>query len=159
MTTRGMISLVTGAASGLGRATAARLVARGGSVILADLPSSAGEQVAAELGEKCVFAPVDVTNEVDVSAALDLAEARFGRVDCAVNCAGVGSATKTLSKRGPHPLDEFTRVLAKHGVSVSDREMEVLLARFDTNADGRMDMNEFVRFLQPRQHEQWNNRW
>ena len=107
-----MISIVTGAASGLGRATAARLLRSGGSVVIADLPSSAGEQVARELGDRAAFAPVDVTSEHDVAAALDVAEARFGgRVDCAVNCAGVGAAMRTLTKNGPHPLDEFARVL------------------------------------------------
>ena len=55
------MSLVTGAASGLGRATAERLAKNGGSVILCDLPSSAGESVAKEIGHGCIFAPVDVS--------------------------------------------------------------------------------------------------
>lgn len=55
-----LVALVTGGASGLGRAVASRLARNGGSVVIADLPSSAGEDVAAELGENVAFAPTDV---------------------------------------------------------------------------------------------------
>ena len=50
---------------------------------------------------------------------------------------------------------EFTRLLALHNIRVTDVEMEVLLARFDANYDGKMDVSEFVAFMQPQQHEQW----
>ena len=58
---QGMVSLVTGAASGLGRATAERFVQQGAKVILCDLPSSSGQEVAKSLGDSCVFAPTDVS--------------------------------------------------------------------------------------------------
>ena len=58
---RQVICLVTGGASGLGRGTAARLVRGGARVVIADLPISDGQQVAAELGENCAFAPTDVS--------------------------------------------------------------------------------------------------
>lgn len=57
---QGMVGLVTGGASGLGRATAERLVQQGGSAVLLDLPKSDGESVAKSLGDRCVFAPADV---------------------------------------------------------------------------------------------------
>lgn len=57
-----MVGLITGGASGLGRATAERLVQQGGSAVLVDLPKSDGENVAKSLGERCVFAPADVGN-------------------------------------------------------------------------------------------------
>lgn len=70
----GTVALITGGASGLGLATARRVLAGGGKVALLDLPSSAGEAAAAELGDAAIFAPGDVTNPDDVSAALDAAE-------------------------------------------------------------------------------------
>ncbi|WP_460073019.1 3-hydroxyacyl-CoA dehydrogenase [Streptomyces sp. YKOK-I1] len=107
----GCVALITGGASGLGLATARRLLGAGASVVLADLPSSDGEAVAAELGEdRAVFAPTDVTSEADVRAALDAA-AGLGDLRIAVNCAGIGTATRTLSRKGPFPLADFARTI------------------------------------------------
>ncbi|XP_060619214.2 3-hydroxyacyl-CoA dehydrogenase type-2 isoform X1 [Anolis sagrei] len=110
---KGMVGLVTGGASGLGRATAERLVQQGASAVVLDLPKSEGESVAKSLGEKCVFAPADVTSESDVKAALALAREKFGRVDIAVNCAGIAVAVKTynIKKDLPHNLEDFQRVI------------------------------------------------
>ena len=63
------ITIVTGGASGLGRATAAHIVRNGGRVVVADLPTSPGAEVVAELGSSAVFAPTDVTVEVDVEVS------------------------------------------------------------------------------------------
>jgi NAD(P)-dependent dehydrogenase (short-subunit alcohol dehydrogenase family) len=104
------VALVTGGASGLGRAAAQRLVDAGGKVVLLDLPSSAGESAAKELGNAARFAPGDVTSPDDVSAAL-AAAAELGTVRIAVNCAGIGPAARTLGKNGPFPLDLFTKVI------------------------------------------------
>ena len=113
-------AIITGAASGLGRATAARFANHGAKVVIVDLPSSGGSEVAealtasaaAEGGGKVVFAPADVTSEEDVSAALDKCEEEFGgAVNVAVNCAGIGYAAKTLSKKGAHPLGAFSKVM------------------------------------------------
>ena len=105
------IAVVTGGASGLGRATAEHIAANGGKVVLLDLPSSKGEEVAAEIGANARFSPCDVTSEEMVNAALDLAEKEFGRVNCAVNCAGIAIAAKTLGRKGVHSLDAFLKVL------------------------------------------------
>ncbi len=104
------VALVTGGASGLGLATARRLVEQGASVVLLDLPSSPGEKAAAELGERAVFAPGDVTAEGDVASALDTASG-LGELRVLVNCAGVGTPGRVLGKNGPLPLAEFTRVV------------------------------------------------
>jgi NAD(P)-dependent dehydrogenase (short-subunit alcohol dehydrogenase family) len=104
------VALVTGGASGLGLATAKALLGEGAQVVILDLPTSKGEEVAKELGDRARFAPADVTDEAAVSAALDVAES-LGPVRINVNCAGIGSAVKTLSKNGPFPLDAFTKTI------------------------------------------------
>ncbi|MFC9839829.1 3-hydroxyacyl-CoA dehydrogenase [Rhodococcus sp. NPDC127530] len=104
------VALVTGGASGLGLATTKALLADGASVVIIDLPSSNGETVAKELGDRVRFAAGDVTSEADVSAALDVAES-LGPLRVAVNCAGIGNAIKTVSKNGAFPLADFTKIV------------------------------------------------
>ncbi|EAW93158.1 HSD17B10 isoform 2 [Pan troglodytes] len=110
---KGLVAVITGGASGLGLATAERLVGQGASAVLLDLPNSGGEAQAKKLGNNCVFAPADVTSEKDVQTALALAKGKFGRVDVAVNCAGIAVASKTynLKKGQTHTLEDFQRVL------------------------------------------------
>ncbi|PBC51992.1 3-hydroxyacyl-CoA dehydrogenase [Rhodococcus sp. ACS1] len=104
------VAVVTGGASGLGLATTKALLADGASVVIIDLPSSDGETVAKELGDRVRFAAGDVTNEADVSAALDVAES-LGPLRVAVNCAGIGNAIKTVNKNGAFPLADFTKII------------------------------------------------
>jgi NAD(P)-dependent dehydrogenase (short-subunit alcohol dehydrogenase family) len=106
----GSVAVVAGGASGLGLATARQLLDAGASVALVDLPTSDGEAVAAQLGDRAVFAPADVTSEQDVAAALDAA-ARLGDVRIAVNCAGIGTPGRVLGRTGPMALDLFARVV------------------------------------------------
>ncbi|KAG9335165.1 hypothetical protein JZ751_005638 [Albula glossodonta] len=110
---KGMVGLVTGGASGLGRATVERLVKLGGSAVILDLPSSDGQSVAQSLGDRCAFAPADVTSETDVKSAVSLAREKFGRLDLAVNCAGIAVAIKTYNPKKDvvHNLEDFTRVI------------------------------------------------
>jgi NAD(P)-dependent dehydrogenase (short-subunit alcohol dehydrogenase family) len=107
----GSTFLVTGGASGLGRATVERLLARGGRVAILDLGRSAGAQVAADLGPHTLFAPCDVTSADEVGAAIDAAVGHFGAIQGLVNCAGVAIAEKTHGKRGVHDLGSFTFVI------------------------------------------------
>jgi NAD(P)-dependent dehydrogenase (short-subunit alcohol dehydrogenase family) len=104
------VALVTGGASGLGLATVQALHAAGGRVVILDLPTSAGAERAAELGDGVRFAPADVRSEADVAAALDVAE-ELGPLRVAVNCAGIGPAHRTVGRTGPFPLADFTRVI------------------------------------------------
>ncbi|XP_063287405.1 3-hydroxyacyl-CoA dehydrogenase type-2 [Pelobates fuscus] len=110
---KGLVGIVTGGASGLGRATVERLVRQGASAVIVDLPKSEGSSVAQSLGDKCAFAPTDVTSEADVKNALQLAQSKFGRVDILVNCAGIAVAFKTYNanKQLPHSLEDFHRVV------------------------------------------------
>lgn len=104
------VAVVTGGASGLGLATTKALLADGASVVIIDLPSSNGEAIAKELGDRVRFAAADVTDEAAVTAALDVAES-LGPLRVAVNCAGIGNAVKTVSKKGAFPLDAFKKVV------------------------------------------------
>jgi NAD(P)-dependent dehydrogenase (short-subunit alcohol dehydrogenase family) len=106
MTIEGTSAVVSGGASGLGLATARRLLGQGGRVVLLDLPSSAGEKAAAELGGGAVFVAGDVRSEEDVAAAVEAASA-LAPLRIAVSCAGTGRAGRTVGRDGPMPLDAF----------------------------------------------------
>jgi NAD(P)-dependent dehydrogenase (short-subunit alcohol dehydrogenase family) len=103
----GTSALVTGGASGLGRATSELLLARGARVVLFDLPTSAGAEVARAMGESATFVPGDVTSEEDARAAV----AAAGDLRIAVNCAGIGASARIVGRDGPFPLDRFRRVI------------------------------------------------
>ena len=134
MDIKGTVALITGGASGLGAATARRLFDAGASVVLVDLPGSAGDAFAAELtasaaapaggpasapaggdalagtGRTAVFVPADVTDEAQVQAAVDAAVA-LGPLRIVVNCAGVATPGKVLGREGVLPLENFNRVI------------------------------------------------
>ena len=105
----GASALVTGGASGLGLATARRLAAAGAAVTIVDLPTSAGADIAAELGG--AFAPADVTDAQQVAAAVEVAAAS-GPLRVVVNCAGIAPPAKVLDREGnPTPLETFERII------------------------------------------------
>jgi NAD(P)-dependent dehydrogenase (short-subunit alcohol dehydrogenase family) len=108
MDIKGSAAVVTGGASGLGLATARALTAAGAHVVIVDLASSQGDEVAADIG--ATFAAADVTNEAEVAAALDTAGA-LGPVRVAVNCAGIGTPGRVIGKNGVLPLDQFAKVV------------------------------------------------
>ncbi|KAK7496216.1 hypothetical protein BaRGS_00012626 [Batillaria attramentaria] len=138
---KGMVGLVTGAASGLGRATAERFVRQGAKVVLCDLPTSGGADVAKAMGDNCVFAPTDVTSEADVTEALSVAQSKFGRLDVAVNCAGIGVAFKVYNfkKDKPHDLQDFARVLTVNTVGTFNviRLSVGLMGKNEPNENGQ----------------------
>ncbi len=111
MKIEGSVAVVTGGASGLGEATARKLVAAGGKAVLLDLNEERGNAIAAELGDGVRFHKADVTSEDEVRAGFDLA-ASLGPVRIAVSCAGIGPAARTLNREGqPHDLGRFAKVI------------------------------------------------
>jgi NAD(P)-dependent dehydrogenase (short-subunit alcohol dehydrogenase family) len=105
----GQGALITGGASGLGLATARRLVAAGGHVTIIDLPSSKGAELADELGG--LFVPADVTSVDEVQAAVAAAQAA-APLRIVVNCAGIAPPAKVLDREGnPAVLADFERVV------------------------------------------------
>jgi 3-hydroxyacyl-CoA dehydrogenase/3-hydroxy-2-methylbutyryl-CoA dehydrogenase len=112
MNVKGCTALVTGAASGLGAATMQMLVEQGASVAIADLPSSDGERLAAELGSSARFFALDVTKPEQVEATLTHVVEVFGQLDVTVNCAGIAARRRIVNRqRRPHPLSDFRRMI------------------------------------------------
>ena len=101
------IAIVTGAGSGIGRATARLFAAEGAHVVLADIKGH--EDTAREIGERAVPVRVDVSQSADVKGMADLARARFGRLDVLFNNAGIGHA---LHPAHEFPEEDFDRIIA-----------------------------------------------
>lgn len=111
MNIEGSSAVVTGGASGLGLATARRLVSQGAKVVLVDLPGSAGAEAAASLGPNARFAAADVTTEDSLPAALDMAES-LGSLRVLVHCAGRGGPVRILDKEGkPGSLSAYENII------------------------------------------------
>jgi NAD(P)-dependent dehydrogenase (short-subunit alcohol dehydrogenase family) len=108
-------AVVTGGASGLGEGTARALAAQGVKVALFDLNEEAGERIAAEIGG--VFCKVDVTDDASVAAAFDKARAAHGQERLTVNCAGIATGMKTVSRKKDtgeikaHDMAQFERTV------------------------------------------------
>jgi NAD(P)-dependent dehydrogenase (short-subunit alcohol dehydrogenase family) len=111
MTLEGIVALVTGGASGLGAATVRTLVEGGVRAAILDRPQSEGEGLARSLGARALFAAADVTKAADVEQAIARTVDTFGSLHVAVNCAGVGTAMRTLTKTGPMPLEMFAKAV------------------------------------------------
>ncbi|ANH71545.1 KR domain protein [Ralstonia insidiosa] len=108
MEIRDQVFIVTGGASGLGAGTARTMAEAGGKVVIADLNEAAGNALAQELGGR--FVRCDVASEADGQAVVDAATS-LGTLRGLVNCAGIATASRTVGKTGPHPLDQFARVI------------------------------------------------
>jgi NAD(P)-dependent dehydrogenase (short-subunit alcohol dehydrogenase family) len=111
MEIRGKTFIVTGGASGLGRAAAEAIVSAGGRAVILDVNAEAGKAAETGIGQNVRFAHADVTSEEQVKAAVGLAISAFGGLHGAINSAGIGTAAKVLGKNGPHPLDLFERII------------------------------------------------
>jgi NAD(P)-dependent dehydrogenase (short-subunit alcohol dehydrogenase family) len=107
----GSAAIVTGGASGLGRATVERLTKQGAKVVIADLPSSAGADVAREIGGDTKFVAANVTDPAGIAAALDAAE-QMAPLRAVVNCAGRGGTVRVVEKSGePGSFELFEEIV------------------------------------------------
>lgn len=111
MEIKGCTAVVTGGASGLGEASVRTLINEGAKAAILDFDEERGAQLVAELGDSVVFYKTDITDENAVQDAIDKTVDNFGGVHFAINCAGIATPAKVLSKRGPISIEQFNRVV------------------------------------------------
>jgi NAD(P)-dependent dehydrogenase (short-subunit alcohol dehydrogenase family) len=134
-----VVALVTGGASGLGRATVERLVSAGARAIIADRDAERGEALAAALGGAAQFVSTDVSDGAQVQAAVQRA-CELGRLRVAVSCAGVGWAARLVSREGePHDLGLFEKIVSVNLVGTFNvlRLAAAAMAQNEADADGQ----------------------
>src|SRR5690554_6147862 len=129
-------AIVTGGASGLGEGAARTLAAAGCKVAIFDVQKERGEKVAADIGGLFVYC--DVTSAESAEAALAKARDAHGLCGIAVNCAGIGPATKILGRDGVMPLESFSKVIQVNLIGTFNilRLAAADMAQREANADG-----------------------
>lgn len=136
----GKVAIVTGGASGLGRGTVEAYAAKGAKVAIFDMNEDNANEVIAALGaDNVAFWNVNVADEDSVKAAVAGVAEKFGAVHICNNFAGIGSACKTLSKKGVFPLDEYMKIINVNQVgtfNVSRYAAEQMAKNEPFNADG-----------------------
>ena len=105
------VAVITGGASGLGRAAVRRFIANGAKCAIFDMNAEKGEALAAELGDDVIFCSVNVTDEDSVKAGIAATMEAFGAIHINCNFAGIGNAKRTMGKKGPFPLADFNFIL------------------------------------------------
>jgi len=131
-------AVVTGGASGLGFATAERVIAAGGHAVLLDVNEELGLAKAAELGDRASFVRTDVSNEDAVKAAIQEASDFMGGITLAVNCAGIATAGRALGREGTWPAEIFNRVIQINLVGSFNvtKEAAAVMQLNDANEEG-----------------------
>lgn len=133
------VALVTGAASGLGFATARKLAAQGARIVALDLDPQKLDKLSSVVPpDRLLCVPASVADAAQVQSAIDAAVARFGTLHIAVNCAGVADAAKTVSKGKAFPLETWEKVIAINltGTFNVIRLASVVMAANPPNDDG-----------------------
>ena len=111
MEIKGKTALISGGASGLGAATAKTIIDSGGNVVILDRDEKRGPAYAEELGSNAIFSKADVTNSDEIAAAVKATLDKFGSLQFAINCAGVGPPQRVIGKQGPAALSWFTTII------------------------------------------------
>ena len=105
------VAVITGGASGLGRATVKRFVAGGAKCAIFDMNEEKGNALAAEHAGSVIYCNVNVTDEDSVKAGIDATMEAFGAIHINCNYAGIGNAKRTMGKKGPFPLKDFNLII------------------------------------------------
>lgn len=105
------VSIISGGASGLGRATALSIVRSGGRVAIIDVDQTEIKGLAAELGNKSICYVADVTKSNELDSAVSEIKKEFGSIHNVINCAGVGGSIKIVGKDGVLPVEKFDRTV------------------------------------------------
>ena len=131
-------AVVTGGASGLGLATARRILAAGGQVVMLDINDENGTQSAAELGERAHYINANVASEDSVRAAIKSANEIMHGITLAVNCAGIATAGRTLGREGPWPTENFNNVIQVNLIGTYNvtKEAAAVMNLNEPNDDG-----------------------
>ncbi|MCH9696375.1 MAG: SDR family oxidoreductase [Gammaproteobacteria bacterium] len=131
-------AVITGGASGLGFATAQKVIAAGGHVVLFDVNEEQGAASVKELGERASFVRTDVSDEANVKASIQAAKDLMGGITLAVNCAGIATAGRTLGREGPWPAENFNRVIQVNLVGSYNvtKEAAAVIAMNEPTEDG-----------------------
>ena len=111
MKLEGTVAVITGGASGLGRATAEMVIANGGKVAILDLNEEQANAAAKDLGDNARAYVANVTEEESVTDAVNGVMNDFGAIHINVNCAGIGAASRTVGRDGAMPLKTFNFVV------------------------------------------------
>jgi len=131
-------AVITGGASGLGLATAQRVIDSGGQVVLLDINDEQGNASAAELGDRATFINTDVSSEDSVKAAISQANETMGGITLAINCAGIATAGRALGREGPWPTELFNKVIQVNLVGSFNisKEAAAFMQLNEANDDG-----------------------
>ncbi len=131
-------AVITGGASGLGLATAERVIDAGGQVVLLDINDEQGAASVDKLGNRATYINTDVSNEDSVKAAISAASETMGGITLVVNCAGIATAGRTLGREGPWPSELFNRVIQVNLVGSFNviKEAAVFMQQNEPNDEG-----------------------
>ena len=131
-------AVISGGASGLGFATAQRVIDAGGQVTLLDINDEQGNESAANLGQRASYVNTDVANEGAVKNAMSTANTTMGGITLAVNCAGIATAGRTLGRDGPWPSELFAKVIQVNLIGSYNvtKEAAAFMQHNEPNADG-----------------------
>ena len=131
-------AVISGGASGLGLATAQRVIETGGQVVLLDINDQQGEASASELGERAHYLNTDVSSEDSVRSAIRESAETMGGITLAVSCAGIATAGRALGREGPWPSAMFNQVIQVNLVGSFNvtKEAAAVMQLNEPNSDG-----------------------